>query len=258
MGQVLPNGTYRSDPLGPIGIESSVGSIVLVPSGYPGAGNIIIASYSASIIYRVPYTIEVTGFYTFLMQTAEEDIGDLADGPEGIAYIPAGSQGFPNLSMVISSYGANRVVVYEVGEEGLPIVATGKEMVTGLTGAEGALIDPLTGDFLFSTFGGGDKVIRISGFEKPSGIGDHNDNINGNNSFRLAQNQDRPEITILFDQKARLVNSFMTIYSMNGQPLICRQLIESNTTIDISSLSAGMYIVKVSDDNGIQTAKFIR
>jgi hypothetical protein len=45
-------------------------------------------------------------------------------------------------------------------------------MVTGLTGAEGALIDPVTGDFLFSTFGGGNKIIRISGFVVPSAIGD--------------------------------------------------------------------------------------
>ena len=35
----------------------------------------------------------------------------------------------------------------------------------GLTGAEGSLIDPVTGDFLFSTFGGGDRLIVVQGFQ---------------------------------------------------------------------------------------------
>ena len=30
--------------------------------------------------------------------------------------------------------------------------------ITGLNGAEGAQIDPLTGDFLFSTFGANDRI----------------------------------------------------------------------------------------------------
>ena len=33
-------------------------------------------------------------------------------------------------------------------------------------GADGAFIDPLTGDFLFSTFGGGDRVIVVRGFAR--------------------------------------------------------------------------------------------
>jgi hypothetical protein len=38
-----------------------------------------------------------------------------------------------------------------------------------VTGAEGAVIDPVTGDFLFSTFGTGtDRIIRVSGFAAPS------------------------------------------------------------------------------------------
>jgi hypothetical protein len=35
-----------------------------------------------------------------------------------------------------------------------------------LTGAEGAFIDPITGDFLFSTFGSGlDSIYEIQGFQ---------------------------------------------------------------------------------------------
>jgi hypothetical protein len=32
-------------------------------------------------------------------------------------------------------------------------------------GAEGATFDPISGDFLFSTYGGGNRVIALSGFD---------------------------------------------------------------------------------------------
>lgn len=39
--------------------------------------------------------------------------------------------------------------------------------LSNLTGAEGAAIDPVTGDFMFSTFGGGSRVVVVSGFAAP-------------------------------------------------------------------------------------------
>lgn len=48
------------------------------------------------------------------------------------------------------------------------MVGTAQNVITGLSGAEGAFIDPVTGDFLFSTFGGGNQVIRLSGFPAPT------------------------------------------------------------------------------------------
>ena len=42
--------------------------------------------------------------------------------------------------------------------------ATRRDFITVLEGAEGAAIDPLTGDFLFSTFGGGHRIIVVRGF----------------------------------------------------------------------------------------------
>ncbi|MBK6347255.1 MAG: hypothetical protein IPF68_15235 [Bacteroidales bacterium] len=172
LGQVLPDNTYITISLTEFGVSSSVGALAFVPAGYPGAGGLVFSSYNAGIMYNVPYTREVSGLYSFSTKVAEVSVISDAAGPEGIAYIPAGSAAFPNLSMAISSYGTGTVVVYEVGEYGLPVPGTVRQMVTGLTGAEGALIDPVTGDFLFSTFGGGNKVIRISGFEKPSSIFD--------------------------------------------------------------------------------------
>ena len=170
LGQVLPDNTYVSTPLTNYGISSSVGALAFVPAGYPGAGSLVFSSYSASIMYKVPFSIDVNGQYLFSNQIAEVSVFGIASGPEGIAYIPEGSAAFSNPSMVISSYANGTVVAFEVGDHGLPVPATAREMVTGLTGAEGALIDPLTGDFLFSTFGGNNKVIRITGFEIPTAI----------------------------------------------------------------------------------------
>ena len=163
LGQRLPDNSYINTSLTTYGVASSVGALAFVPAGYPGAGGLVFSSYSASIMYNVPFTLEANGQYLLSNQIAEVSVFGVASGPEGIAYIPAGSAAFPNLSMVISSYSNGTVVVFEVGDHGLPVPSSAREMVTGLTGAEGALIDPLTGDFLFSTFGGGNKVIRISG-----------------------------------------------------------------------------------------------
>jgi hypothetical protein len=63
-----------------------------------------------------------------------------------------------------------RRVANNVGTVGIPRIRG----IAGLSGAEGAVIDPLAGDFLFSTFGDGDRVVRVEGFaappQPPSGI----------------------------------------------------------------------------------------
>ena len=41
------------------------------------------------------------------------------------------------------------------------------DFITGLTGAIGGTIDPLTNDFMFATFGAGHKVIVVQGFSAP-------------------------------------------------------------------------------------------
>ncbi len=43
-----------------------------------------------------------------------------------------------------------------------------RELMTVLTGAEGAANDPLIGDFIFLTFGAGNKVVAVQGFDVPT------------------------------------------------------------------------------------------
>jgi hypothetical protein len=47
------------------------------------------------------------------------------------------------------------------------VLSTRRVIVTGLSGAEGALVDPVTGDFIFSTFGGEGRIIVVRGFRAP-------------------------------------------------------------------------------------------
>jgi len=53
-------------------------------------------------------------------------------------------------------------------------------------------------------------------------------------------------------------NTFMTIYNINGQGLLLRQIKEKQTVVDVSGLTTGIYIVRVVDDNGVKAGKFVK
>lgn len=120
VGQVVPGGTgpARIIDLSPLGVASSTGSLLFVPQGFAGEGQLKILSYNASQWYSTTVSPDGNGTY------------DLAPVAPGI-------------------------------------------FLGG--GPEGATIDPLTGDFLFCTFGGTGQMVRVTGFTKSvSCIGDIN------------------------------------------------------------------------------------
>ncbi len=167
MGQVLPGSSSPGLilPLADFGVWPSTGSLRVVPAGSPGAGRLKIVSYSVSRWYDAELISAGGGFWTL---SVDPEFVVVAGGPEGIAYVPPGSAEFPNPSVLISMYGLAQVLAFEVDAQGDPMPETVRLFVTGLSGAEGAAIDPVTGDFLFSNFGSGaDRVIRVSGFEEP-------------------------------------------------------------------------------------------
>ena len=148
--------------LSTFGIGSSVGTCMFVPPGWPGAGQFKVASYSASSWHTVDLTQNSAGTYDATSASAGISV---VGGPEGILYPPPGSPQLPNFStVIISEYSNDRLSVYDIDANGDPIPATRRTLMAGLTGAEGAVVDPVTGDMLFSTFGGGNRVIVITGF----------------------------------------------------------------------------------------------
>ena len=91
----------------------------------------------------------------------------LAD-PKALLLCHLSSPVFQPNSVLIVQYGYSRVFAAPLDANGDPIMAQGQDFVRGLGGASGACIDPVTGDFLFDTWGGAHQVIRVSGFATPS------------------------------------------------------------------------------------------
>ena len=147
--------------LTPLGVASSVGSLYFVPSGFGGAGRLKILSYNGDTWYDASISPDGNGFYDV------NGVGtpiQLAGGLEGVVYVSAVNPVFGLDSILVSEYVSGKISVYAVDANGDPIVASRRDFITSLSGAEGAAIDPVTGDFLFSTFGGGDRLIVVSGF----------------------------------------------------------------------------------------------
>jgi hypothetical protein len=169
IGQTKPGSavTDKIIDLDPLGVTVSVSTVAFVPSGFPGAGQLKLAVYDDGNWYSAAFSPDGSGTYDITSATLETNLG--AGGPEGVAFVPPGSPIFPPNSILLAEYDNDVVATYQLDANGDPIPATRDEFITGLTGAEGAFIDPLTGDFLFSTFGGPDEVIVVQGFVPPGG-----------------------------------------------------------------------------------------
>ena len=179
LGQIKP-GSSSPDKLidlTTLGISSSVGAVAFVPNTFGGGGHLKILSFDADKWYDATITPDGTG--TFNVSVAggagltlpASNTEDERAGPEGVIYVPAGNPGFAVNSVLIAEWGINTastgfITSYEVDANGDPIISTRKTFMSGLQGAQGATIDPLTGDFLFSTttFGASDRVLAVRGF----------------------------------------------------------------------------------------------
>ena len=152
--------------LAPFGVVSSPGGLTFVPAGHRNPGSLKIVSWPSGEWYEVTIAPDALG--TFDIVAATEKV-TMPGGPEGFVYIPPNSPLLPGLSLLVSEFNAGEVAAFELNDDGDPIIATRKAFLTGLEGAEGAVTDPQTGDYIFSTFGGGSRVILVQGFASPLG-----------------------------------------------------------------------------------------
>ncbi|MBI1332168.1 MAG: PEP-CTERM sorting domain-containing protein [Armatimonadetes bacterium] len=166
LSEYLPGSTSPDKviDMGALGAASSHSAVNFGPAGRTFAGRMKVSSWSGGQFYDATYSPDGMGLFdiTALTQTAT-----LSGGPEGFVYVPLGSALFGD-SMLVSEYSAGVVSTYDVDANGDPIEASRKVFMNGLSGAEGAFIDPVTGDFLFSTFGGGNRVVVVQGFATPA------------------------------------------------------------------------------------------
>lgn len=159
-GSVTPD---RIDTLA--GSLSSVGALAFVPAGFAGAGALKLVSYSNG--NWANGTLTPDGFGTYDVSVGPV-ITTLGGGPEGISYVKGANAGFGVDSILLSEYASGSVAAYDIDANGDPIVGSRRTFLSGLSGAEGSAIDPLTGDFIFSTFGGANSVYVVSGFTAPT------------------------------------------------------------------------------------------
>lgn len=164
LGQILPGQTEPAqiDDLTSTGIPSSVGSLVFTPASFTDAGALRIMSFATGGFYTLSYSADGDGTYT--LGAVATPGPAVPSGAEGAAYVPAGSAGFPAPSILVANYSQGAVTAYEVDGAGVPMLSSARPFLSELTGAVGSHIDVLSGDFLFSSFSGGNNVTLVRGF----------------------------------------------------------------------------------------------
>jgi hypothetical protein len=146
-----------------LGIPEAMAALAFVPPGFPGEGKLKLVTWEAGWWFDATVTMDGAGLPNV---TAATELVKLPGGPEGFAYIPKGSPKFDVPSMVVSEWSANGVAAYDVGPSGDPVLGSRRDLLKGLSGAEGAFFDPLTGDFVFSTWNLSrpERVVLVTGF----------------------------------------------------------------------------------------------
>ena len=147
-----------------IGIDSSVGSIGFVPSGFPGAGSMKIVSAGGEW-YQCDFVPDGNGTFEVISAFPR---ATLADTPEGIVFVPPGSPVFPANSVLINNWSTGKIVTAPLDANGDPIVANTQDVIVGFGVSEGPFIDPLTGDLLFWSANNGGSIFLVRGFQVPS------------------------------------------------------------------------------------------
>lgn len=128
----------------------NIDGLAFVPAGFAGAGRLKILSNHSW--YDTSVSPDGNGTYDIENPVS---IVSLPSVLEAAVYVPAGQAKFANASILATDSSGARVVSFEVNTSGDPIAATAKDVVTGFTQAMGLARDPVTGDFLMTSFGGG-------------------------------------------------------------------------------------------------------
>jgi len=144
-----------------------------VPASVPAAtGQLRLVTWPAGHWYHVTATLNGGLFDVTALATPVT----LPNNPGGFAYVPAGSPGFGKQSIILAEWNQtdrtqDRVAVYDADDNGDPVPSTRQEFMTKFPRPWGAYFEPLTGDYLFLTWGdGNDRVYIVQGFVPPPPI----------------------------------------------------------------------------------------
>lgn len=169
LSQILPGqaAPARTTNLGPLGVANSIGGIGFVPPGFVDAGGLRLLSWSGGQWYHMDRQPDGELFTV----SAPQQTATLPNGPGGFAYVPKGSPGFDVDHVIVSEWSTDTVGVYQADAQGDPSVPTRKDFFTAFPRPWGAYFEPLTGDFMFLTWGAGvDRIYIVQGFKAPPPI----------------------------------------------------------------------------------------
>ena len=76
------------------------------------------------------------------------------------------------------------------------------------------------------------------------------------NGFTIIPNPSKDKITVSLPTITCITR--LTIFTVNGQKAMERQLTDNETQINISALARGVYVVRVQDNKGVQVEKFVK
>ncbi len=164
MLQWKPTGGLPPDKtilLTPLGVSSSTGGVVFIPAGFPGAGGMRITSFSTSEFYSASFAPDGLGTFNVGPITL---VTTIAGGPVDFVYVRPGAPllGAPKQYMLVSEWSNDTISAYQLDGGGNPIPAS-RTLFMNIPGPTGAQYDPITGDYVFTTWvAGASKVVRVS------------------------------------------------------------------------------------------------
>ncbi|MBK7072519.1 MAG: hypothetical protein IPH44_09455 [Myxococcales bacterium] len=149
--------------------DQGPGGVGLVPPGLAAAGQLRLVTWPVGTWVHAA-TVPAGNL---LSVTGVTPTVTLPNNPGGFAYVPAGSPGFAAQSIIVAEWrqsgqADDRVAVYEADAQGDPIIATRREFMSAFPRPWGAYFEPVTGDYLFLSWGlGTDRVYVVQGFVPP-------------------------------------------------------------------------------------------
>ncbi len=240
LGQILPNGTTLTVGLTDSGVQPSPGCMAFVPQGMPGAGGLVLASYTVNKIMNVPYTFDAQGFLQPGWSGPPITL-TVCNGPEGIIHVPAGSPGFAVHSMIMGCYDSGFLLIWDVDAQGLPILASGRSFIAPAPYTSGTAFDPVTGDLLFSTNGNPSRLVRVSGFNNTTGIGE----TSAGPLFELFPNPSDGLVRVKLNEPA--ADARLEVFDPTGA-LVHEALLGGamDQVVDLRTGRSGLYLVRLS------------
>jgi|LNFM01.1.fsa_nt_gb hypothetical protein len=159
-GSMMPSQVINLMPFG-VEQQASPGGLAFVPTGFVGAGELRAVGWPNFGWFRIPYGYRDR---TYTLMNAERR-AMFTNGTGGFAYVPAGSPMIDRPALIMAEW-ATSVSLFDVDMRGDVQLATRRPFLTGLTNAWGAYFEPVTGDFMFPSWGN-DRVIVVRGFATP-------------------------------------------------------------------------------------------